>query len=105
MNFDHIAIKVNNIQESIDWYKENVKVEVLYQDETWCLLKAGGAKVAFVLEDMHPPHLCFEVDKETKQELELKHQLSFKSHRDGSEYIYVKDNCENFIEFLYWPNH
>ena len=31
----HIAIEVDNIQDSIDWYQENTKCEISYQDETF----------------------------------------------------------------------
>ena len=102
MKFDHIAIKVNNINETVDWYRENLEANILYQDETWALAKVSNIKVAFVLEDQHPPHLCFEIGKDKKEELKISHS-EFKYHRDGSEYIYIKDNNDNTIEFLYWP--
>lgn len=102
MKFDHVAIKVNDIDESVDWYKENLKGRVLYQDKTWCLMSVNNIKVAFVLDHSHPPHLCFEIDSDQKEELTLKHE-TFGTHRDGSEYLYVKDNSDNVIEYLYWP--
>lgn len=102
MNLDHIAIKSENIKESIEWYKENLEAEVIYEDETWGLASICGTKVAFVLEEMHPPHMCFEVTNEKRKELELEHEL-FKYHRDGSAYLYVKDNVGNTVEFLVWP--
>lgn len=102
MNFDHIAIKVNNIQESVDWYKKNLNADILHQDTNWCVMSVNNIKVAFVLDNTHPPHLCFEIDKGQKEELSLKHK-EFEKHRDGSEYLYIKDNSGNFIEYLYWP--
>jgi len=103
MRMDHIALKSNNIKETIAWYQDNLPVEILYQDETWALVAINGLKVAFVLEAMHPPHLCFEIDLEKKNELELQYE-KFKYHRDGSLYLYVKDINDNTIEYLYWPN-
>jgi len=96
-------MKVNNIEETVEWYKDNLKADVKYQDDTWALVSIEGFKVAFVLEEMHPPHLCFEINKEEKPELEVKYNKTFEKHRDGSEYLYVKDVSGNYIEFLYWP--
>lgn len=104
MKMHHIAITVQNIKESIDWYTENLNAEVLFEDKTWGLVSVNGFKIAFVFKDMHPPHLCFEIDEETKDELSLKYEKEFKAHRDGSEYIYVPDISGNTIEFLYWPD-
>ena len=102
MKLEHIAIKTDNIKESIEWYQENLEAEMLYEDETWGLVSIHGTKVAFVLDSMHPPHICFEVTDEKRKELELVHEL-FKYHRDGSAYLYMKDNARNTVEFLVWP--
>ena len=103
MKMDHIALKSNDIKETVSWYQENLSADILYQDETWALVQVNCFKIAFVLETMHPPHICFEIDLEKKNELELEHE-EFKHHRDGSAYLYVKDINSNVIEFLYWPD-
>lgn len=102
MKFDHLAINVYNIQESIDWYLGHLGGEILYQDETWGLISVGGMKLAFTLEEQHPPHLCFEIEDKDKESLTVKYG-DFGWHRDGSEYLYVKDNSGNTVEFLMWP--
>ena len=40
---------------------------VLYADDTWGLLQAGGACLAFVMEEEHPDHLAFKVSGEEFQ--------------------------------------
>tara|TARA_R110001592_G_scaffold54449_4_gene166644 strand:- start:1206 stop:1520 length:315 start_codon:yes stop_codon:yes gene_type:complete len=102
MNLDHIAIKSDNIRDSIEWYSKNLDAEIVYEDETWGMVTVQGAKIAFVLETMHPPHLCFEVSKDKKDQLELEYE-PFKYHRDGSSYLYIKDTAGNTIEYLVWP--
>ena len=34
----HIAIEVNNISESVEWYKKNTNCDISYQDNTWAML-------------------------------------------------------------------
>ena len=53
MKIDHIGIQVNNISESVDYYKEYGS-EVIYQDDTWAFLQFDNIKLALVLEDEHP---------------------------------------------------
>lgn len=103
MSLDHIAVKSDNISDSIKWYQDNLDAEILYEDETWGMVTVYGTKIAFVLEDMHPPHLCFEVSKNKKAQLELEHE-PFKYHRDGSSYLYIRDAAGNTIEYLVWPD-
>ena len=52
MKMHHIAITVQNIKESIDWYTENLNAEVLFEDKTWGLVSVNGFKIAFVFKDM-----------------------------------------------------
>lgn len=102
MKFDHVAINVKNINESIEWYLSRLGGELLYQDNSWGLIETCGVKIAFTLEKQHPPHICFIIDKEKKKSLEnLGHK--FKKHRDGSLSTYINDNNGNYVEYLIWP--
>src|SRR5437762_3607397 len=63
LEFDHIALSVPNIAEAIAFYREKFpQVAILHEDETWAFLQIDGLKIAFVLEEQHPPHLAFRVD-------------------------------------------
>ena len=100
MKFDHVAVTSNDISRSIKWYVDNFKAEVLYEDETWGLVKVANLKIAFVSKHQHPPHFCFEIDKQY-----IEKHLSdkrFKKHRDGSSSCYISDPDNNKIEFLIW---
>ena len=102
MNFDHVALVSKDIKKTVNWYVENWNANILYQDETWGLVSLGGVKIAFVSPSQHPPHICFEVNKNfITNNLANK---TFKLHRDGSSSCYIKDIDENFLEFLLWPN-
>ena len=101
MIFDHVALVSKNISDSIKWYVEKWNAEIIYQDETWGLIKVGESKIAFVSPHQHPAHICFEVD----EEFIVKNlpEETFKGHRDGSSSCYLRDPDGNFLEFLYWP--
>jgi catechol 2,3-dioxygenase-like lactoylglutathione lyase family enzyme len=99
MKFDHVAISVSDIGKSIEWYKEKLKAKVLYQDETWAFLEAGGAKIALVLPNQHPGHLAFDVGPNPPADF-LKHA---KAHRDGSLSHYFNDPDGNSIEWIHYP--
>ena len=92
----HIAIEVNSIEETIEWYKKHSRCKVSYQDKTWALLKYENISLALVLPDTHPPHIAFE--KPNAEEYG-----SLKMHRDGTSSIYLKDPSNNAVEMLKLP--
>ena len=96
MKIDHIALQVNNINESVNYYKE-YGASVIHQDDTWAFLQFDNIKVALVIEDEHPYHIAFEVDM-------LPHTENVKKHRDGSISYYIKDPSDNTIEIIQYPN-
>ena len=89
----HIAIEVNNIKDSIDWYRKNTKCEISYQDDTWAMISYDNISLALVLPNTHPPHIAFE-----KHNAEDFGKL--KLHRDGTASVYIKDPSDNAIEIL-----
>tara|TARA_B100000214_G_scaffold373280_1_gene353290 strand:+ start:1111 stop:1407 length:297 start_codon:yes stop_codon:yes gene_type:complete len=96
MRFDHVAICVECIQESVEWYCKELDAALEYRDETWAMLKIGDHKVALILGDLHPPHIAFSVSDIQS----VAHISEVKSHRDGSKFIYKKDPSGNIIEIL-----
>ena len=89
----HIAIEVNNISESVEWYKKNTSCDISYQDDTWAMLNYDNIGLALVLPKMHPPHIAFE-----KKNAEDYGKL--KAHRDGTASVYINDPSNNAIEIL-----
>merc|ERR1712224_436859 len=89
----HIAIEVKNIKEAISWYKNHTECKVVYEDETWAMLEYSNISLAFVLPNMHPPHIAFAKDNASDYG-------ELKKHRDGTSSIYVKDPSNNFVEML-----
>ena len=90
VNFDHVAQQVPDIGEALAWWQRMVPgARVLYADETWGLLEAGGAKLAFVMAREHPDHLAFKVSGEELERLAVRHDAPIAVHRDGSRSFYI----------------
>ena len=48
-------LNVADIARSVDWYKDKLGAEVLYQDATWAFLQAGGVKLRSPSATSTPP--------------------------------------------------
>jgi hypothetical protein len=105
MEFDHIALVSTNIPKDIDSYRSLFsEIGILYQDESWALIKAGGVKIALVTPGQHPPHLAFLVKtRESLEEMAKEHNSTVKVHRDRSESFYTTDSSGNAIEVVFYP--
>ncbi len=99
MNFDHVALNVKDIARSVEWYVKAVGAKVLYRDDTWAMLDAGGVKLALTLPNQHPRHIAFDVGRLPSEEFIRK----ARSHRDGSLSQYVVDPDGNAIEWIHYP--
>lgn len=105
MRFDHVAQQVPDIAAALQWWCEVVPgARVLYADETWGLLEAGGAKVAFVMADQHPNHLAFEVSREELDRLALSHGVRVSGHRDRSRSFYLEGPGGHGVEVIAYPD-
>ncbi len=93
----HIAIQVESIAKSVDWYKENFDITVSYQDETWAMIDFENTSLALVLPEQHPFHFAIE-SKDAGSYGELT------EHRDGTASIYIKDIDGNNVEMIKLPD-
>ncbi|ACL72470.1 VOC family protein [Thioalkalivibrio sulfidiphilus] len=89
----HVAIPVENVARAVDWYRNQFRVRIAYQDETWALLKFANTSLALVVPGQHPPHIGV-VHPDARSFGELK------THRDGTASIYLKDSEGNAVEIL-----
>ena len=88
-SIDHIALQVDDIRESVNWYVLKYGCEILHLDDTWAFLQFKNIKLALVTEDEHPYHIAFEVD-----------EVEGKKHRDGSVSKYIEDPSGNKVELI-----
>ena len=89
----HVAIQVSDIKTAAKWYKEKFDTKVVYEDETWALLKFDNLSLALVIPDQHPPHFAIENSMAEKFG-------KLTEHRDGTKSIYVKDPFGNSVEII-----
>tara|TARA_B100000401_G_scaffold159855_1_gene106783 strand:- start:94 stop:426 length:333 start_codon:yes stop_codon:yes gene_type:complete len=94
---DHLAITVDDINQSVSWYLENYTCEVIYADDTWAFLQFKNIKIALVTNDQHPDHFAV-LDSSA-----LSNKNAVK-HRDGTISYYTKDLDNNYIEHIYYPS-
>ena len=92
MKIDHIALQVDNIRESVQYYNTMYNSTTIYEDDTWAFLQFDNIKLALVVEDEHPYHIAF-VAENIDSDKTVK-------HRDGSESYYLKDPSGNTIEII-----
>ena len=65
--FDHVAQVVPDIAAAVAFYTELLPdAKLLYQDESWAFVEAGGVKLAFVVKDQHPGHLAWRLASDGK---------------------------------------
>lgn len=104
MIFDHIAHQVPDIAEAVAWQVATVPgATVLYQDDSWALVQAGGLKTAYVLPDKHPAHVAYRVDAATLEALADEHGTSIATHRDATRSIYLHGPGTVCLEIITYP--
>ena len=89
----HIAIQIQDIEQSIAWYISHFDCEVSYRDDSWALLKFDNILLALVQANQHPPHFAV-----TRDDIS-----SFGTpvpHRDGTSSVYIRDPSGNNVEML-----
>lgn len=104
MQFDHVAQQVPDIDAAIAWWQEMVPgTKVVFQDESWGLIQAGGVKLAFVLLDQHPNHLAWRVSPAELERLAELYEMEIHPHRDGTRSFYLDAPGGQAIEILAYP--
>lgn len=93
----HIAIQVNDVEESVLWYTANFACEVAYRDASWALLTFNNISIALVLPNQHPPHFAVTRDDVTAFGIPV-------PHRDGTSSVYIQDPSGNDLEMLKLAN-
>ena len=90
---DHIAIQVEDVKKSAQYYLKRFNCNLKYEDETWALLSFQNINLALVTKTQHPNHFAI-VDTELSLSTEIKY------HRDGIGYVYTEDPDSNSIEII-----
>ena len=94
---DHLAIVVNDVSKSVEYYSKNYVCNVKFKDVTWSLLEFQNINLALVTQEEHPNHFAI-VDENLSKSNNMEY------HRDGIGYIYSQDLDNNFIEIINRPS-
>jgi len=94
---DHLAIVVNDVSKSVEYYSKFFVCNVKFEDDTWSLLEFQNINLALVTQEEHPNHFAV-VDENLSKNNNMKY------HRDGIGYIYSQDLDNNFIEIIDRPS-
>ena len=100
---DHVAIQTTNIAATADYYVRQFGAEVLYMDKSWAFLRLGQGKIALVRPDQHPAHLALRATLPELETASADSGVSIKTHRDGTQGIYLTDPSGNRVELIYYP--
>lgn len=90
---DHLAVVVEDLNATLDWYLQKFKCSVLYRDQTWAMIEFANIKLAFVVPGEHPHHMCV-------VRPDANSFGSLKTHRDGTRSCYIQDPSKNILEIL-----
>jgi catechol 2,3-dioxygenase-like lactoylglutathione lyase family enzyme len=105
MQFDHVAHVVPDVPAALDWWRRAVPgARVIYADDSWGLLEAGGARMAFVTEGEHPQHDAFKVSGAELARRAAEHGAAIALHRDGSRSFYLTAPGEGSLEVIAYPD-
>ncbi len=104
MRFDHIAQQVPDIAEAVAWYTRVISgSRIVYQDATWALVEAAGARLAFVRAEQHPSHLAWRVSDAELERLAAEHGATIKPHRDRTRSFYLQAPGGLWVEIIAYP--
>src|SRR5438132_772267 len=72
--------------------------------DSWGLLEASGARLAFVLADQHPSHVAWRVSGAQLEHLAAENGSEITTHRDGSRSFYLEAPGGNGFEVIAYPD-
>jgi len=99
---DHIAILVEDLNSSVEWYLKTLGGTVTHKQENYVRIKAQNTNIALLDKNFSSsePHIAILCDKIT----DLPTSGSKVSHRDGTTGVYLSDPDGNMIEFIHYGN-
>ena len=97
---DHIAVLVENLEASQEWYEETCGAELVFEDHKHKRMKMNNVTIALI-DKKHYDYNHFAILVENYVDLpsnlgEIVH------HRDGTTGCYVKDPDGNVVEFIHY---
>ena len=101
MIIDHIAIRVDNLDEMQEWYEKNVGAVLERRDTYYCRMKMDNTIIALIDRKRYPDNHVGVLVKEWKN---LPTKGIRLTHRDGTIGVYRKDPEGNVVEYIWYPD-
>ncbi len=98
---DHIALLVENLDESRKWYEDNLDAVCVYDDKFYKRMQVSNTTIALICKNRYD-HNHVGILVNNKEDLPLEGKRI--KHRDGTIGVYTFDNSGYCIEFIYYPN-
>ena len=100
---DHIAILVENLEVSQQWYEKNCGAELVFEDHKYKRMAMGNVTLALI-DKKHYKHAHIGLYVENYGDLPS-HLGQIVQHRDGTTGCYVEDPDGNMVEFIHYNEH
>ncbi len=98
---DHIALLVEDLDESQKWYEENLHAICAFHDKYYRRMQVSNTTIALICKNRYDyNHVGILVDNEE----DLPQDGKRIEHRDGTIGVYVFDNSGYCVEFIYYSN-
>ncbi len=96
---DHIALLVDDLEESQKWYEDNLDAVCVFDDKFYKRMKVSNTTIALICKNRYDyNHVGILVDN--KEDLPKEGKRI--EHRDGTIGVYVFDNSGYCVEFIYY---
>ena len=97
---DHIAILVDNLKKSQEWYEEYCSAVLIFDDAKYKRMKMGNTTIALIDKKHYQyAHIGILVEKYGDLPSDIGELVH---HRDGTTGCYVKDPDGNIVEFIHY---
>ena len=97
---DHIALLVENLEISQQWYEKNCNAVLVFEDSKYKRMKMNNTTIALIDKKHYKhAHIGLLVDNYCDLPSNLGEMVH---HRDGTTGCYVKDPDGNVVEFIHY---
>jgi hypothetical protein len=93
---DRMAVVVEDIGRSVQWYQNHLKCTVLWPDATWTYLLFANCGLGLVTPHHNPAHFAVL----SPMSPDITRFGTLQTHGDGTRFAYINDGSGNVTEML-----
>jgi len=101
MKVDHVAILVDNLEASAQWYEQKCGAKLIFETERYKRMKVDNTNIALIskhhYQHAHIGLLVHSTD-------EFPENGNIVRHRDGTIGCYLMDPDGNMVEYIYYSD-